>query len=314
MMRLLITAANSDISINVARIVRSFFPDACLVGVAPDGNLPATFYFDHFETIPLVSQNEHYMDKLEKVLKKHKIDILCPIAEREIDFFARRKYFPIPNVLINNPDLVDKCLDKYETYNWLKDIQVPVPESLLFKDHLEISYPVVIKPRSSAGSKNMFYVNNVSLFNALKETYAHSSDQYIVQREIGTINDEYTCALWRFKEDFRFLILQRKLQGGLTGEAKVVENAAISEALHKIKANIHGDFFINVQLRMEGERAYVLEINPRFSSTIMMRNKIGFQDVIWSLLASLEYEIPCYITPNTGTRIFRVADELVVEV
>lgn len=313
-MKILITAANSDISIGIARIVKSCFKDALLVGVAPDGDYPATYFFDHFEAVPLVSAGDAYKQSLEAVIKKHQINFLIPTSETEINFFNKNQYQPISNILINNAELLANCLDKYQTYLWLNAIGVPVPETHLLSDDFaqDIQHPVVIKPRSSAGSKNMHYVSNREHFAVIKKMYATTSNNFVVQREVGTKDQEYTCALWRFNSDFRYIALKRKLLGGLTGEAEMIDNAIISTVLAKIADKIHGDFFINVQLRMDNNVPFVFEINPRFSSTIVMRHKLGFQDVVWSLLVSFKHSIAQYVSPPIGTKVFRLADELII--
>jgi len=40
---------------------------------------------------------------------------------------------------------------------------------------------------------------------------------------------------------------------------------------------------MNVQLRLTEQGPRVFEINPRFSSTVLMRHRIGFSDVLWSI-------------------------------
>lgn len=40
---------------------------------------------------------------------------------------------------------------------------------------------------------------------------------------------------------------------------------------------------MNVQLRLTDSGPRVFEINPRFSSTALMRQKMGFTDVLWAV-------------------------------
>jgi len=40
---------------------------------------------------------------------------------------------------------------------------------------------------------------------------------------------------------------------------------------------------MNVQLRLTDVGPRVFEINPRFSSTVLMRHRMGFTDVLWML-------------------------------
>jgi carbamoyl-phosphate synthase large subunit len=69
---------------------------------------------------------------------------------------------------------------------------------------------------------------------------------------------------------------------------------------------------LNVQLRLRGGIPYVFEINPRFSSTLMMRHKIGFQDFIWTLdYLTTQDKPPAWHIPE-GHYIYRVSDEVIV--
>jgi carbamoyl-phosphate synthase large subunit len=38
-----------------------------------------------------------------------------------------------------------------------------------------------------------------------------------------------------------------------------------------------------VQLRLTDKGPRVFEINPRFSSTVLMRHRMGFSDVLWAI-------------------------------
>ena len=40
---------------------------------------------------------------------------------------------------------------------------------------------------------------------------------------------------------------------------------------------------MNIQFQLADEGPRVFEINPRFSSTVLMRHCIGFSDVLWTL-------------------------------
>ncbi len=40
---------------------------------------------------------------------------------------------------------------------------------------------------------------------------------------------------------------------------------------------------MNVQLRLTDKGPRVFEINPRFSSTVLMRHRLGYCDVLWAM-------------------------------
>lgn len=40
---------------------------------------------------------------------------------------------------------------------------------------------------------------------------------------------------------------------------------------------------MNIQLRLTENGPRVFEINPRFSSTVLMRHRMGYTDVLWAI-------------------------------
>ena len=68
---------------------------------------------------------------------------------------------------------------------------------------------------------------------------------------------------------------------------------------------------INIQLRIDNGEPVIFEINPRFSSTVGFRHRLGFTDGIWAIEARLGLEIADYTPPAAGTRIERVAQEVI---
>lgn len=313
-MKILISAANSDIALAIARIIKDHFEDVFLVGVTPDGCWPSKIFFDVIENICLASDVKDYEDRLTTIVSEHKIDLFIPVSEKELALFSQGNPFNLAcQILVNPPIILQTCLDKLKTYSWLKSIGVPVPQTYKAHEKIDFSWPAIIKPRRSAGSKNLTYLNDSKSLAFFQEQYQEQLEDAIVQRCVGESNQEYTCALWRFKGDFRSLIFHRKLQGGLTGEACVVHNDLIEDVLMKLQKSIEDDFFINVQLRLENDEPYIFEINPRFSSTVMMRHKIGFQDVIWSICSVLNLPISSYKKIPSGIKIYRLSHELIVE-
>lgn len=308
----LVTAANSDIAIAFARVAKECFPNTLLIGVTPDGFIPASRYFDKLYHVPMARDFNHYKEKLEEIIDAHAVDVVCPISEPEIREYYQHNYLPVRHTLINPPFILKTFLDKYFTHIWLKSIDVPTPDTLMLDSDFPEKYTrCIVKPRNGAGSRHLFNVENKQLYEALQHTFKDELNEFVVQRYVGSENDEYTCAIWHFNGDYREIVLKRKLLSGVTSQAEIVKNRVISEVLERIAKHLGGDFFINVQLRLEDNKPYVFEINPRFSSTVMMRHKVGFKDVFWSLLEMSNSEMPVYRSPLVGQTIFRNSEELV---
>ena len=119
-MKILISAANSDISISIARILRMIYPHSMLIGIAPDGAWPGKNFYDVMKDIPYISDKENYLNNLNYIMDEYKIDLFIPVSEKEIGLLSTLKIFQEnKNVLINSKFLIDVCLDKFKTYLWL---------------------------------------------------------------------------------------------------------------------------------------------------------------------------------------------------
>ena len=139
--------------------------------------------------------------------------------------------------------------------------------------------------------------------------YSKKYPDYIFQEYIE--GDEYTCGLYGSESDIRTIIFKRELKGGLTGHGILVEDSKIENLLIKIAQNIKLKGSINVQLRKTKTDAFVFEINPRFSSTVLFRDKLGFHDLIWSLKEACNLPIEEYKPMNKNIEFYKMYDEIV---
>lgn len=315
-MMFLISAANCDISFSMARILRTTFEDCKLIGLAPDGIWPAKGVFDEILEIPFASES-NYFEVLSGYIGRYKPNFFIPASEKELGFILDNavlfKTFET-KIISNDSHFLRIFLDKYETYLWLSQQGICVPKTVLLNEIITFDFPVIIKPRRSAGSKNITIVNSEKHLEVIKENIGTEFlDEYVIQEYIDAPNSEFTCATWRFENDFREITFHRKLQGGLTGVAAVVDVPEIKHLLNIFQENINSNFFLNVQLRMKDHQPYVFEVNPRFSSTIMMRHKIGFQDFMWTINKYNNKPIGEWKGPLVGTKIFRISDELIIQ-
>ncbi len=313
---ILISAANSDVCLSMLRIMKShhIYRTWRIIGLAPDGMWPARAFFDDVIPVPF-SKDPDYFESIMKAVQMTGADIFIPFSEAELTFFVSHseKIKLIPaRVLINPADILSAFLDKFETAEFLTKIGVMVPKTRVLSEIRTTDIPLLIKPRRSAGSKNMAIIRNEYQLKGFMQEKSENLMNYIAQELIDVPEDEYTCALWRMGGELRICMLWRRLQGGLTGVAKVVKVKAIEDMLKKLADHISGDLMLNVQLRLRGGIPYVFEINPRFSSTLMMRHKIGFQDFIWTLDYLNEHKKPPSWQIPEGHYIYRVSDEVIV--
>ena len=305
----LITGCGGDIAIAMARILREILPGVCLVGTDIHDDHPAQSYFDSVVSV-VRADDPGYYSCMEKVIREHNIDLIVPSTEAEIAFLVRNSNpdaeFGVPVLMASN-DIVQTGLDKLKTSEYLRDMGVLSPWTVQVDQGVPLNYPCIIKPRIGCGSKNIAKVDQdtVSKFSGF-------GGNYIWQEYLYPDNEEYTCGIFRSEQgDIRTLIIKRQLQGGLTGKGVVVENAAISQLLEQLATDSCLVGSINAQLRLTNKGPVIFEINPRFSSTVMFRHKMGFKDLLWSLEDRFKHALSNYVAPKTGTRFYRVANEVI---
>ena len=96
--------------------------------------------------------------------------------------------------------------------------------------------------------------------------------------------------------------------GSLTKVVELVKVDAMREISLKLAKHIGLKGSINLQFRKIGEEYVLLEINPRLSSTVYLRNYFGFTDIKWwlDLLEGKSFSyVPKY---RSGVAVRRVAE------
>jgi len=306
--RILISGVAGDIGFGVGRLLRDWGFFDKLYGIDISIDHPGSLIFDKVDIAPRADDKD-YIEWLKEFLSFHKIDIFVPISEAEILKVSRNidKLNSICKILINDSNLIEKSLDKNETLKYLKNCGVEVPEhGLVDISSRPSKYPVIVKPRRGQGGKGLCKVLSLSEFYEVGEGYLWQ--EYLLPDE-----EEYTCAVYVSKKLIpRVLILKRVLVGGYTGKATVVENTEITKYLKKIIASWNVCGLYNIQLRLTENGPKLFEINPRISSTVIFRDKLGFKDLKWWILEALGMEIPNYEGVIVGTKIYRGNAEYIV--
>jgi carbamoyl-phosphate synthase large subunit len=267
--------------------------------------------FDNVITAPRAS-DANYIDFISSVFERYSIDLFIPTSEAEIAVISE---FGVTDgrllgikTIIADKDTITKSLDKYKTFNFLKANNIPAPWTLL-SSTLPTEYPCIYKQRSGQGSKGLYIVNSKCEADILKD-----KTNYIWQELLGTEKEEYTCGLFRSKSgELRSIVIQRTLQNGFTVKGQVVNNSDIDSYIMGIANKLKFIGSVNFQLRMTNNGPVLFEINPRFSSTVMFRHKLGFKDLVWCIQDLYDTQIEDYQAPKTGTRIFRGIEEYIKE-
>ena len=307
-MRILISGVAGDIGFGLGRILRDWMFFDELHGIDVSLDHPGSLIFDSIDIAPR-AEDDDYLEWIKSYITSYEIDIFVPTSEAEILKISRNidALNSICRILINDGYLIEKSLDKNETLKHLKNCGIKVPEhGLVGETNKPTKYPVIVKPQRGQGSKELRKILNVSGFLEIGEGY-------VWQEYLEPDEEEYTCAVYVSKTlRPRVLILKRVLVGGYTGRATVVENSEITEYVRKIVASWNVWGLYNIQLRLTADGPKLFEINPRISSTVVFRDKLGFEDFKWWILETLGMKIPNYEDIAVGTKIYRGNSEYIV--
>jgi len=306
----LITGCGGDIGLTLARIVREVGVAERLIGCDIDSDHGGPAFFDACELVPRADE-AGYFAAIERIISNYNIDLIIPMSEAEIHQLhcaGRLEEVAGVPVLAANPLAVKIGLDKYATFERFAANGIPVPWTKIVGEDPPVSLPCILKPRRGQGSKGICLVGTPEEVDVLTRERANDLWQELLLPEEA----EHTCGVFRSsKGETRIVVLHRQLKTGTTVAARVVDPSPFKNLLHDVADELSLRGAINVQLRVTAAGPRIFEINPRFSSTVGFRHKIGFQDFIWSLQDKCGADIAPYNPPKIGTRIFRVPEEVV---
>lgn len=307
-MNILVSGVAGDIGFGLGRILREWSLFDKLYGIDILKDHAGSLIFDFTDVAPR-ADSYAYIDWVIDYVKIHNIEIFVPTSEAEILQVSRNitVFNSVCRVLINGSRLIEKSLDKNETLNYLENCGVDVPKHGLVEPAFKPTrYPIIVKPRRGQGSKGLLKVSNAAQFYKIGE-------DYVWQEYLEPNDEEYTCAVYVSKAlKSRILLLKRVLVGGITGRAIVVNNIEIEKYVKKIIAAWNVAGLYNIQLRLTKDGPKLFEINPRISSTVVFRDKLGFKDFKWWVLETLGMELPHYEEVCAGTKIFRGNTEYII--
>lgn len=278
---------------NVASCIRDEFPDAQIIGSDTHKEHAGSNFADMVLIVERV-ESEKFLSSLSDNLREHKPQYYFPLNESELRLLSSLSskdldgLFKETQIVWSGKRVLDTFLDKESTMIFLDTIQLKRPKSYLSNDFGSYKYPLIVKPRNSSGSKSLFLCNNL---DELKSSLVFVKNP-IIQEFIPDQDGEYTVGVFAKKGNgVRTISFRRRLSpGGGTSWCETYYDSNLVGICESIAKAIDLDGSINVQLRkFEGEY-YIFEINPRFSSTVHIRYKLGFNDVLWSLEDSYDYK------------------------
>ena len=279
-LRFLITGCHGDLSFSMAKIIKKNFRDSKLIGTDIEINGIGNLIFDQIYKVPHASSKKYY--KIISRISKS-INLIIPSTEKEIFFFSKNKEKFQTKILVNDKKILDIFSNKLKTQKFLKknfnhfslNLSCQLSEININK----ISLPFFLKKKSGSGNQNYKVIKNKFDLNELR---LYKKKEWVIEEYLNKNSDEYTCSIIRIKNLEKIIIFKRKLHKlGHTIFAKQFENREIERDLLLIAEKINLNGVINIQFKIQNNQIKIFDINPRLSSTIKMRDLLGFKDCLW---------------------------------
>ncbi len=265
------------------------------------------FMTDEKVILPPASDPD-YISALIEVCKKYSIQALFTGSEPELkkvsefqnEIRAEGIFLPM-----NPQAVITVCMDKARTMAFLKDngFYFPATQTIRSRDDLDLvdTFPVVLKPSvGGGGSANCFIAQDADELRLFGIWMLNIYSEFIVQQYVGSADCEYTVGVLcdmdgglinsiAVKKNILSALSNRlKIRSRYSGELLALSNGItqgeigrfpeISAQCEKIALRLGTRSAINIQLRFVDGKAYVFEINPRYSGTSSFRAMVGYNE------------------------------------
>ena len=282
----LVTAVGGNVGQGVLKSLRAGKRRFRTVGVDMEPLSAGFMMCDASYSVPRTGAAD-FLATLGHILVKERIEAIYVCSPPELEFFSSQKdtieqQFGA-TVIVNPPHVVQIGSDKLATATFLREAGLPYPETCLATDVAAVDalirrcgFPLIVKPRKGASSRNVFTVNSLEQLQAARILIP----ELVVQEFLPDAGQEYTAATLsgRDRRVRAIIVLHRDLIQGTTYRTELVEDAKLDATLIEIVEKLGAEGACNAQFRMRDGQPCVFEFNPRFSGTSGIRYRYGFND------------------------------------
>ena len=320
--RILVTAVGAIVGYGIIESLRAGKYTPYIVGTDIFPDAVGQYFCDEFVVAEPAASSE-YIPFLIKLIVEKNIDLVLFGIEQEMMVVSDHRddlAFYLPKIAIQSKEIMDICNDKWDMAEWmsennLSDYVIDAVTNGEFDEVLSrFGKRFLIKPRISRGGKGIAVVERKESYDYYKNILGRN---FMAQRIIGDDEHEYTVGIFGLGDGAfqNAIYMRRKLsQEGATAKAEVtLNNPYLEEASARITAALKPLGPTNYQFRLEGNRVYLLEINPRISSSISIRTKFGYNEADMCIDYFLEKRIPDTADIKRGRAVRYIKDWIVPE-
>lgn len=283
----LVTGVGAIIGQGIIRSLRKSRHPVRVLGIDRSQRSPGSRLCNAFFQKPQCDEDHpDYLEFWLRTTREQQVDLVLPGLEVDVDFLNQhRAAFATSGtaLALNRHELIELSSDKWLLGEVLRSHGLPLIPSVLpsgWDDAIRTlgPPPLLFKPRKGNGSRGIVRLDSVEDFTYWNN---RAGGNGMLQRIMGTDDQEFTVGVFGFADGtaVRPIVLRRRLSSaGNTQEAEVVNDLTIEEASMTLTELFRPIGPTNYQFRKEAGTAYLLEINPRFSSSNSLRTAFGYNE------------------------------------
>jgi|RhiMethySRZTD1v2_1073278.scaffolds.fasta_scaffold04941_10 carbamoyl-phosphate synthase large subunit len=233
--------------------------------------------------------SEGYLDSIKRIISKNDIQAVYAGSDIELSILAssRPDLESGSNVIIitNPPNVVETARDKWKTFQFLNEYDLPRAMSCLPEGKDEFietfGFPMVVKPREGYGSLHFYIVHNRDEMRYAVETIQKYGWNPVIQEYLNDSYQEFTSGVTIDKSGnsiMSSISMRKSPKSGQTYKAVVDSFDEVRMSAEMVSKKLGARGPVNVQAKFDGNEAKVFEINPRLSATSPIRAVAGVNE------------------------------------
>ncbi len=223
-----------------------------------------------------------FEDALREILRREQPDFIIPLVDEEIPKVHRlvRTEWPRLGVLTPTLEFCELVLDKWTMAQAMSLRGLAVAASWVASEAGAATYPAIVKPRTGRGSRGLAFLDGPADLERYLAAAAEPADRYLVQERL--IGREFTTSVVVALDGTLLAVVPKEAvdKRGITQIGVTRDVPAIDDLCRAIASQLDPRGPFNVQLILSADGVpRVIEINPRYSTTMALTIAAGVNEV-----------------------------------
>lgn len=288
--RVMVTGAGSMVGQGIIKSLQHSSLNTTIIAADISPYHAGLYRADEAVLIPRVEAVNAF-DDFVSIIKNNEINIVMIGSEYDLLFFSKNKQAlekeTNATIIVSEFETVQMANDKWLTVQFLKENNLPYPESYLV-ENLEqalqiaekLTYPFILKSRQGTSARNVFVIHNQHELMCYFPMISLPLLQKMISPPKDELDNEYTCSIFKTKDNQIIgpFNSRRVLKNGSSWLTEVKPFEFLNPILMKIADKLNFMGTINVQLMNSEHGPIPFEINARSSGTTAVRTYHGFNE------------------------------------